>query len=299
MHGLNLMVMRPPSSGLSVLTSMLLALGLFRIPARSQTDNGVCDGNTAEVTACIVDYYKRADADLNAVYEKAIKSATEYGPTDLVNLKDAQRKWIAYRDAVCEAEFALYHGGTAGGPAKFTCLWRITDQRTHDLKEAYLFLDDVSSGSGRANGQPAPVFAPALEQIQSKTRIPILLPSKLPPGISESGIKLASGEVRKDGYFISLYYSADANASYAAGFGGSTLILQDRDLPNSTRVVLSDGRIGIFRPGSCGGSCAPANLWWEQNGVMYEIQVELKPGLPEKEQQKILVETANSTVAVR
>ena len=32
---------------------------------------------------------------------------------------------------------------------------------------------------------------------------------------------------------------------------------------------------------------------------MYQIQVMLSPGLPEKEQQKILVETANLTVAVR
>ena len=146
---------------------------------------------------------------------------------------------------------------------------------------------------------PARVFTPALEQIQSKTRIPILLPSKLPSAIPENGIELASGEVRKDGYFISLHYSADANDSYAAGFGGSTLILQGRDLPNSARVALSGGRTGIFRPVSCGGSCAPANLWWEQDGAMYQIQVKLSPDLPEKEQQKILVETANSTVAVR
>lgn len=156
----------------------------------------------------------------------------------------------------------------------------------------------LNSVIGQTTG-PAPVFKPALEQIQSKTRIPILLPSKLPSAIPESAIKLASGEVRKDGYFISLYYSEDANASYAAGFGGSTLILQDRDLPNSARVALSDRRTGIFRPVSCGGSCAPANLWWEQNGVMYQIQVKLSPDLPERDQQKILVETANSTVAAR
>jgi hypothetical protein len=151
---------------------------------------------------------------------------------------------------------------------------------------------------GRAKG-PARVFTPALEQIQSKTRIPILLPSTLPSVIRERDIKLAWGEVRDDGYFISLYYAADANASYAAGFGGSTLVLQARDLPHSALVALSDGRAGIFNPVSCGGSCAPANLWWEQNGVMYHIQVMLRSDLPEKEQQKILVETANSTVTVR
>jgi hypothetical protein len=111
---------------------------------------------------------------------------------------------------------------------------------------------------------------------------------------------VAFGEGRKDGYFISLYYSADtANASYAAGFGGSTQILQDRDLPNSTRVSLADGRGGIFRSVSCGGSCAPANLWWEQSGFMYQIQVKLSSEMPDEEQQKILVETANSIVAVQ
>src|SRR5215831_18110266 len=46
---------------------------------------------------------------------------------------------------------------------------------------------------------PAAVFGPALEQIQSKTPIPILLPSRLPSRIRERDIKLAFGEVRKDG----------------------------------------------------------------------------------------------------
>lgn len=148
--------------------------------------------------------------------------------------------------------------------------------------------------------RPAPVFRPALEQIQSQTRIPILLPSRLPSSISERDIKLASGEVREDGYFISLYFSEDAsNAVYAAGFGGSTRIFGLQDLPNTRRVALSGGRTGMFRPVLCGGSCAPANLWWEQNGVMYQIQIKLGSGSPEKGQEKILVETANSMVTAR
>lgn len=166
------------------------------------------------------------------------------------------------------------------------------------LAGCFLFglVSDLALGQAT---EPARVFKPALDQIQSKTPILILLPSKLPSPIPESAIELASGEVRKDGYFISLYYSADAIASYAAGFGGSTLILKDQDLPNSVRVPLSGGRSGIFRPVSCGGSCAPANLWWEQDGVMYQVQVKLGPNLPEKDQQKILVEVANLSVAVR
>ena len=122
---------------------------------------------------------------------------------------------------------------------------------------------------------------------------PHSLPSRLPSIISEKKIQLAWGEVRKDGYFISLYYSdPGSNADYAAGFGASMLI--SRDL--GRRVGLSGGRIGMFRPVSCGGSCAPANLWWEQNGVLYQIQIKLRSDLNEKDQEKILVDTANLSV---
>ena len=155
----------------------------------------------------------------------------------------------------------------------------------------------LSSQIGQAKG-PAVVFRPAVRQIQSQTRIPILLPSKLPSPVRERDIKLAWGEVREDGYFISLYFSeARVDANYAAGFGGSTRIFQA--LPNTRRVGLSGGRIGMFRPVSCGGSCAPANLWWEQNGVMFQIQIKLRSDSAEKYQQAILVETANSTVTAR
>lgn len=97
----------------------------------------------------------------------------------------------------------------------------------------------------------------------------------------------------------SLYYTEDANASYAAGFGGSTRILRSQDLTNTRQVALSGGRTGMFRPVSCGGSCAPANLWWEQNGVMYQIQLKLGSGWMEEDQEKILVETANYIVTAR
>jgi len=147
---------------------------------------------------------------------------------------------------------------------------------------------------------PAPVFKSALEDIRGKTRIPILLPTRLPSIIAEGEIKLAYGEVRKDGYFISLHYEEiGSNASYAAGFGGETSTFRLTELGNTKSVALSRGRTGAFRPVSCGGSCAPANLWWEQDGATYDIQIKLSSDTPEKEQEKILVETANAIVTVR
>ena len=143
---------------------------------------------------------------------------------------------------------------------------------------------------------PAAVFRPALQQIQSKTPIPILLPSRLPSRIRERDIKLAYGEVREDGYFISLYFSdIGSDATYAAGFGASTRLVGD--VPHSHRIKLAGGRMAIFSVVSCGGSCAPANLWWEQNGVLYDIQIKLPSSMPEEQQKKILVEAADASVA--
>jgi hypothetical protein len=155
-------------------------------------------------------------------------------------------------------------------------------------------------GTKRLVGQakePARVFKPALDQVQPRTRIPILLPSQLPAAIPEKDIKLAYGTVSKDGYFIALYFSEiGSEAAFAAGFGGSTKLFRDM---NMRQVKLANGITGMFSPVSCGGSCAPANLWWEQNGVRYQIQIKLSSTSDEKDQERILAEAANSSVIVR
>lgn len=145
-------------------------------------------------------------------------------------------------------------------------------------------------------GDADPVFEPALRNIGSKIPFAIVLPSKLTyfrPG----DIEFVDGEVREDGYFISLYYSEEtSNATYAAGFRGSTTM---RDLPNKGNVKLARGRVGEFRPVSCGGSCAPAKLEWQQDGITYGIYIRLRSDMFAKDQEKILVEAANSSVTVR
>jgi hypothetical protein len=153
----------------------------------------------------------------------------------------------------------------------------------------------LSCLAGDSN-EPARVFKPALNPIRGKTRTPILLPSKLPWLDNPRDIRLAFGEIRDDGYSISLYYdTSTSNANYAAGFEASTNIYKDL----GTHVRLADGRIAQFSPVSCGGSCAPANLWWEQNQVMYNIQIQFRSSTPVAEQKKILIETANCSVKVR
>jgi hypothetical protein len=141
----------------------------------------------------------------------------------------------------------------------------------------------------------APAFESALRDIRGKVQVPILLPSKLPDAISVPDIKLAYGEVRENGYAISLYYSEPGtDATFAASFMGSTDV--EKSIPGTTRAVLANGIAAMFRPVSCGGSCAPANLWWQQGGMTYQIQIKLRSTLSRSEQEKILVATANAMV---
>ena len=98
-----------------------------------------CDGNTYETAVCLVRVLKRVDAELNTVYQTALKVAKDpYTPADVQNLKDAERKWIAYRDAACKAERGLWGTGTGGPATHSICLIRITELRIADLKTAYL-----------------------------------------------------------------------------------------------------------------------------------------------------------------
>ena len=146
-------------------------------------------------------------------------------------------------------------------------------------------------------GKLAPIFQPAIADILPRTHLPILLPSQLPPALRPSDIRLASGELRKDGYFISLYYSdLGSESSFAAGFGGSTRLFTGDDQPSARRVLLSGARRALFRPLSCNGSCAPANLWWVHDGVQYNIQAMLDRQTPDPMQAKVLIALANASV---
>jgi uncharacterized protein YecT (DUF1311 family) len=119
-------------SGILVVSAVFLT-----IPLRAQSDG--CDGNTTPgMVACLVKSLKAVDAELNAEYRRAFKvTKDQYRPADVQNLRDAERKWIAYRDAICKAEYGLVGGGTAGPSIQISCLIRITKQRIADLQADY------------------------------------------------------------------------------------------------------------------------------------------------------------------
>lgn len=84
------------------------------------------------------------DAELNAVYaelsarekandaEMAKIGATV--PPVFSALRDMQRAWIPYRDALCAYDYSHWGGGTGGGPASVSCFLHETARQVAVLR---------------------------------------------------------------------------------------------------------------------------------------------------------------------
>ena len=91
-----------------------------------------CPGQTqVELNACAAQEYQQADAVLNAAWGPAKSVADSAGMGEV--LLDAQRKWLAFRDAACSAEAGLFQGGSIQPLVWYSCLTRLTVARTEDL----------------------------------------------------------------------------------------------------------------------------------------------------------------------
>jgi uncharacterized protein YecT (DUF1311 family) len=102
-----------------------------------------------DMRQCAYNEYKAADKELNAVYQRALKFMREtYGPDDIkqaggqnpaADLRDAQRKWIAFRDANCRSMGTQMLGGSGQPTIVAGCLASMTKERA---KELMTFLPD-------------------------------------------------------------------------------------------------------------------------------------------------------------
>ena len=125
----------------------------------------------------------------------------------------------------------------------------------------------------------------------------MILPSDLPQPIS--GAKHAVIEKVSDKeYAVILFYKLGiGDAGFAAFLGAQRDPDYDpQDLGNIRKVELTHGLLGYFRPVSCGGSCAPANIWWKDGRVLYQVQIEFPSNLREGDQQKAITMAAGSAI---
>jgi uncharacterized protein YecT (DUF1311 family) len=93
---------------------------------------------------CAYEDYKAADKELNGVYAKAMAAMkSNYGPQEIKDaggqdpskdLKDAQRKWVAFRDANCRSLGTQMLGGSGQDTIVAGCLASMTKERVTELK---------------------------------------------------------------------------------------------------------------------------------------------------------------------
>jgi len=85
------------------------------------------------ISSCMEEELKKQDNALNIAYKKAKASIQ---PFRVNELKEVQRKWIAYRDSKC-AFFHHKESGQVGSIEEESCLIKETITRTKELKEIF------------------------------------------------------------------------------------------------------------------------------------------------------------------
>src|SRR3546814_8646263 len=112
----------------------------------SDWSSDVCSSDLyqVEMNFCAQQEYERADAALNVQWKKtsaAMKKrdrdpyqSDDNRPGYMATLLDAQRAWIAYRDAHCESAGYVARGGSLEPMRVSGCMAEVTAQRHAPLK---------------------------------------------------------------------------------------------------------------------------------------------------------------------
>jgi uncharacterized protein YecT (DUF1311 family) len=129
----------------TVLSTLILCGCVLLVdgPSSAQDDSVDCSKamSQTEINACADEDYQAADKALNAQWPKTKKVLAGWdaelephnkGAVD--DLMKAQRAWIAYRDAHCNAVGYSVWGGTMYQAIVLGCLADLTRSRTAELK---------------------------------------------------------------------------------------------------------------------------------------------------------------------
>jgi uncharacterized protein YecT (DUF1311 family) len=100
-----------------------------------------------DMKVCAAEDLKKADADLNVAYTKALAEARKWYqstktipvyanmPDNEAVLRDAQRAWVTFRDANCKYQYQIYYGGSHAPLAHTLCMADMTKARTKELRQ--------------------------------------------------------------------------------------------------------------------------------------------------------------------
>lgn len=124
-----------------MMTKSGFCLALFAvailIAGRSPAQALSCDNatTTRDMITCTQMDLNLADGDLNATYQELRSDLDKKGR---LLLRDAQRAWIAFRDAECARQADIVRGGTMAPVLELSCLLSLTISRGNDLSRTPL-----------------------------------------------------------------------------------------------------------------------------------------------------------------
>jgi len=98
---------------------------------------------TSDLSSCMAKALKSAEAKLNTTYLRIETALTE---EEMKSLAKAERLWVQYRDANCNAEYSLYDGGTGGPPTRLACIEAETKTREASLRRSFWWRVEKSGG---------------------------------------------------------------------------------------------------------------------------------------------------------
>lgn len=120
---------------ISILMASAVSAPAFAAEPQRSAEYARCmddpNSTTYSLRECIGAEFKRQDARLNRAYAEALQTLD---PAAKLKLRTAQRAWIAFRDADCDAVLAAY-GGTMAPMMEETCYLDRTSQRADELED--------------------------------------------------------------------------------------------------------------------------------------------------------------------
>lgn len=120
--------------------------------------------STAELNFCSDKDFQAADTELNVVYKKVLAQIAQSGPEKPYDsaswetaLREAQRAWVAFRDADCKGLVPMeWSGGSGTSAAVLGCMTQKTKTRIEDLESRYEAASDDAESGGQASPKVSP-----------------------------------------------------------------------------------------------------------------------------------------------
>ena len=116
---------------LAISAGLILSAAMVSNPVSAAECSGA--PNQTEMNVCADAAFRRADADLNSVYQQ-VTGRLRADPDTLRRLTVAQRAWVAFRSGECDLVASGVSGGSIYSTILSGCLERITLSRTATLR---------------------------------------------------------------------------------------------------------------------------------------------------------------------